>query len=31
VVKAAGFANAVHLGGGVLGWVNQIEPHKPVY
>lgn len=30
VVKAAGFANAVHLGGGVLGWVNQIEPHKPV-
>ncbi|MBV2152126.1 adenylyltransferase/sulfurtransferase MoeZ [Kitasatospora sp. SUK 42] len=31
VVKAAGFANAVHLGGGVLGWVNQIEPHKPAY
>lgn len=31
VVKAAGFSNAVHLGGGVLGWVNQIEPHKPVY
>ncbi|MFH9353068.1 adenylyltransferase/sulfurtransferase MoeZ [Kitasatospora sp. NPDC017646] len=31
VVKAAGFANAVHLGGGVLGWVSQIEPHKPVY
>ncbi|MER6298422.1 adenylyltransferase/sulfurtransferase MoeZ [Kitasatospora sp. NPDC001539] len=31
VVKAAGFANAVHLGGGVLGWVNQVEPHKPVY
>ncbi|MFE6050122.1 adenylyltransferase/sulfurtransferase MoeZ [Kitasatospora sp. NPDC056446] len=31
VVKAAGFANAVHLGGGVLGWVNQIEPHKPTY
>ncbi|MFJ7906324.1 adenylyltransferase/sulfurtransferase MoeZ [Kitasatospora sp. NPDC096204] len=31
VVKAAGFGNAVHLGGGVLGWVNQIEPHKPVY
>ncbi|WP_380285533.1 adenylyltransferase/sulfurtransferase MoeZ [Kitasatospora purpeofusca] len=31
VVKSAGFANAVHLGGGVLGWVNQIEPHKPVY
>nr|WP_223244538.1 adenylyltransferase/sulfurtransferase MoeZ [Streptomyces sp. CBMA156] len=31
VVKAAGFGNAVHLGGGVLGWINQIEPHKPVY
>ncbi|MDY0812124.1 adenylyltransferase/sulfurtransferase MoeZ [Kitasatospora purpeofusca] len=31
VVKSAGFSNAVHLGGGVLGWVNQIEPHKPVY
>ncbi|MFF1794878.1 adenylyltransferase/sulfurtransferase MoeZ [Kitasatospora sp. NPDC058263] len=31
VVKAAGFSNAVHLGGGVLGWVNQVEPHKPVY
>ncbi|MEU6231748.1 adenylyltransferase/sulfurtransferase MoeZ [Kitasatospora sp. NPDC047058] len=31
VVKSAGFANAVHLGGGVLGWINQIEPHKPVY
>jgi adenylyltransferase/sulfurtransferase len=31
VVKAAGFADAVHLGGGVIGWVNQIEPEKPVY
>lgn len=31
VVKSAGFANAVHLGGGVLGWVSQVEPHKPVY
>ena len=31
VLKAAGFSDAVHLGGGVIGWVNQIEPHKPVY
>ncbi|MBB4947087.1 adenylyltransferase/sulfurtransferase [Kitasatospora gansuensis] len=31
VLKSAGFSDAVHLGGGVLGWVNQIEPHKPVY
>ncbi|GAB2705936.1 adenylyltransferase/sulfurtransferase MoeZ [Kitasatospora kifunensis] len=31
VLKSAGFANSVHLGGGVIGWVNQIEPEKPVY
>jgi adenylyltransferase/sulfurtransferase len=31
VLKSAGFADAVHVGGGVIGWVNQIEPHKPVY
>ncbi|GJF29961.1 adenylyltransferase/sulfurtransferase MoeZ [Kitasatospora sp. NE20-6] len=31
VLKSAGFSDAVHLGGGVIGWVNQIEPHKPVY
>lgn len=31
VLKAAGFQDAVHVGGGVIGWVNQIEPHKPVY
>ncbi|GAA1269033.1 adenylyltransferase/sulfurtransferase MoeZ [Kitasatospora nipponensis] len=31
VLKSAGFANSVHLGGGVIGWVNQIEPAKPVY
>jgi adenylyltransferase/sulfurtransferase len=31
VLKAAGFANSVHLGSGVIGWVNQIEPEKPVY
>ncbi|MFJ5232639.1 adenylyltransferase/sulfurtransferase MoeZ [Kitasatospora sp. NPDC088391] len=31
VLKAAGFSDAVHLGGGVVGWVNQIEPHKPSY
>jgi molybdopterin/thiamine biosynthesis adenylyltransferase/rhodanese-related sulfurtransferase len=31
IVKSAGFADAVHLGGGVIGWVNQIEPEKPVY
>jgi adenylyltransferase/sulfurtransferase len=31
VLKSAGFADAVHVGGGVIGWVHQIEPHKPVY
>ncbi|GAA5009554.1 adenylyltransferase/sulfurtransferase MoeZ [Kitasatospora paranensis] len=31
VLKSAGFSDAVHLGGGVVGWVNQIEPHKPIY
>jgi adenylyltransferase/sulfurtransferase len=31
VVKAAGFADAVHVGGGIVAWINQIEPHKPNY
>jgi adenylyltransferase/sulfurtransferase len=31
VVKGAGFTDAVHVGGGVLAWVNQIEPEKPTY
>ncbi len=31
VLKSAGFSDAVHLGGGVVGWVNQIEPSKPIY
>jgi molybdopterin/thiamine biosynthesis adenylyltransferase/rhodanese-related sulfurtransferase len=31
VTKGAGFADAVHVGGGVLAWVSQIEPDKPSY
>jgi adenylyltransferase/sulfurtransferase len=31
IVKDAGFSNAVHLGGGVLAWVNQIDPSQPTY
>ena len=31
VLKAAGFADAVHVGGGIVAWVNQIEPDKPSY
>ncbi len=31
VVKNAGFADAVHVGGGVLAWVNQVDPSLPLY
>lgn len=31
VVKGAGYADAVHVGGGILAWVSQIEPDKPSY
>src|SRR6202046_2260500 len=31
VVKNAGFADAVHLGGGVLSWVSTVDPPLPVY
>ena len=31
VVKNAGFSDAVHLGGGVLAWVNQVDPSLPTY
>ncbi|MFC4050563.1 adenylyltransferase/sulfurtransferase MoeZ [Actinomadura syzygii] len=31
VVKNAGFADAVHVGGGILAWVNQIDPSQPSY
>ena len=31
VVKGAGFKDAIHVGGGVVAWVNQIEPEKPSY
>ncbi|WP_026454676.1 adenylyltransferase/sulfurtransferase MoeZ [Saccharomonospora iraqiensis] len=27
----AGFADATHLGGGVLGWANQVDPSLPTY
>jgi len=30
-VKRAGFNDAVHVGGGVVAWVAQIEPDKPSY
>lgn len=31
VVKSAGFADAVHVGGGVIAWVNQVDPSQPAY
>lgn len=30
-VKDAGFADAVHLQGGVIAWANQVDPSLPVY
>jgi molybdopterin/thiamine biosynthesis adenylyltransferase/rhodanese-related sulfurtransferase len=31
VLKGAGFADAVHVGGGVSAWVSQIDPSLPSY
>jgi sulfur-carrier protein adenylyltransferase/sulfurtransferase len=31
VLKGAGFSDAVHVGGGVVAWVNQIDPSQPAY
>jgi len=31
VIKAAGFADAVHVGGGVLAWAREIDPSLPTY
>ena len=31
VVKNAGFADAVHVGGGVLSWIKNVDPSLPEY
>src|SRR5450755_397689 len=31
IVKGAGFADAVHVGSWVVGWVNQVDPSLPSY
>ncbi len=31
VLKDAGFADAVHVGGGVIAWINQVDPSLPAY
>jgi sulfur-carrier protein adenylyltransferase/sulfurtransferase len=31
VAQGAGFSDAVHVGGGVAAWVNQVDPSQPAY
>ncbi|WP_340537565.1 adenylyltransferase/sulfurtransferase MoeZ [Nocardioides sp. GXZ039] len=31
ILKGAGYDDAVHVGGGVVAWVNQIDPSQPTY
>jgi molybdopterin/thiamine biosynthesis adenylyltransferase/rhodanese-related sulfurtransferase len=31
IVKGAGYSDAVHVGGGVVAWVSQIDPSQPAY
>jgi adenylyltransferase/sulfurtransferase len=31
IVKDAGFSDAVHVGGGVLAWISQVDPSLPEY
>jgi adenylyltransferase/sulfurtransferase len=31
VLKNAGFADASHVGGGVLAWISQVDPSLPAY
>jgi adenylyltransferase/sulfurtransferase len=31
LVKAAGYGDAVHVAGGVLAWVEQVDPTRPTY
>jgi molybdopterin/thiamine biosynthesis adenylyltransferase/rhodanese-related sulfurtransferase len=31
IAKGAGYADAVHVGGGVAAWVSQIDPSQPSY
>lgn len=31
VLKGAGFSDAIHVGGGINAWTQQIEPDKPSY
>lgn len=31
IVKGAGYGDAVHVGGGVVAWVSQVDPSQPTY
>jgi sulfur-carrier protein adenylyltransferase/sulfurtransferase len=31
IVKGAGYADAVHVGGGVSAWADQVDPSQPSY
>ncbi|MAS55486.1 adenylyltransferase/sulfurtransferase MoeZ [Nocardioides sp.] len=31
IVQGAGYDEAVHVGGGIVAWVNQIDPSQPSY
>jgi molybdopterin/thiamine biosynthesis adenylyltransferase/rhodanese-related sulfurtransferase len=31
IAKGAGYGDAVHVGGGVAAWVNQVDPSQPAY
>ncbi len=31
VLKGAGYSDALHVGGGVVAWVNQVDPSQPSY
>jgi len=31
ILKGAGYDDALHVGGGVVAWVNQIDPSQPSY
>ena len=31
IAKGAGYSDAVHVGGGIAAWVNQIDPSQPSY
>jgi molybdopterin/thiamine biosynthesis adenylyltransferase/rhodanese-related sulfurtransferase len=31
VIKGAGYADAIHVGGGVSAWVDQVDPSQPAY